>query len=147
MSCYRLLVGLLALYPAAAQSPEGAAKPVFEKICGTCHETKEVTMRRRTKTGWEQVVEDMVARGAEGSEEDLAAIVSYLAANYGRVNVNSASAEAMQQSLGLSAKDAQAIIAYRTKNGRIQDFEQLLKVPGIDLEKVREKRSRIAFAD
>jgi competence ComEA-like helix-hairpin-helix protein len=138
---------MLAIYPSLAQPQESSAKPVFEKICGTCHETKEVTMRRRTKTGWEQVVEDMMARGAEGSEEDLAAIVSYLAVNYGRVNVNTASADSMQQTLGLSAKDAQAIVAYRGKNGRIADFDELLKVPGIDADRVREKRPLIAFAD
>ena len=88
----------------------------------------------------------MVARGAEGSADDMAAIVTYLSAQFGRTNVNAASAEEISKTVGISSKDAQAIVTFREKNGKIQDFEQLLKVPGIDLDKIREKRSWIAFA-
>jgi competence protein ComEA len=129
-----------------AELPDAPGKAVFEKICGTCHPVKDVIARRRTRTMWEQVVEDMVARGADGSTEEMDAVVTYLSTQFGRTNVNAATAEEMAKSLTISAKDAQAIVAYREKNGKIQDFDQLLKVPGVDVEKIREKRSWIAFA-
>jgi len=128
------------------QLPDAPGKAVFEKTCGTCHDIKDVIARRRTKSSWQQVIEDMVARGAEGNEEDLAAVVSYLSSQFGKVNVNAAAVDEIQNSLGLSEKDARAIVAYRDQNGKIQDFEQLQKIPGIDVEKLREKRSSIAFA-
>jgi competence ComEA-like helix-hairpin-helix protein len=142
---------LLAVWPIAAaeyqaQLSDPPGKAVFEKICGNCHETKDVIARRRTRTAWAQVVEDMVARGAEGSADDMAAVVAYLSSQFGRTNVNAATAEEIVKSLSLSTKEAQAIVAYREKNGKIQDFDQLLKVPGIDGDKIREKRSWIAFA-
>ena len=146
---------ILAMWPAVAtggaaeyqaQLPDAPGKAVFEKTCATCHEIKDVIARRRTKTSWQQVVEDMVARGAEGSQEDLATVVAYLSGQFGRVNVNVAGVDEIQKSLGFSEKDARAIVAYREKNGKIQDFEELQKVPGIDAEKLREKRASIAFA-
>jgi competence protein ComEA len=73
-------------------------------------------------------------------------VVAYLSSQFGRTNVNAATAEEIVKSLSLSTKEAQAIVAYREKNGKIQDFDQLLKVPGIDGDKIREKRSWIAFA-
>lgn len=128
----------------AAQEPPPAN---FQKICGTCHEIKQVTARRQTKSAWQGVVEDMVARGAEGSEEDMAAIVQYLAANFGRLNVNTATAEQIQKTLGFTDVEAKAIVAYRQQNGKIENYEALQKVPGIDAEKLRQKRGWISYTD
>jgi competence protein ComEA len=148
------MASILAIWPLVTggaaeyqtQLPDAPGKASVEKICATCHEITEVIARRRTKIDWQQVVEDMVSRGAEGSEDDLAAVVSYLSSQFGKINVNAASVDEIQKSLGVSEKDARAIVAYREKNGKIQDFEQLLRVPGINVEKLREKRSFIAFA-
>ncbi len=118
----------------------------LEKVCGSCHAPEEVVARRRTRSQWEQVIEEMAARGAQGSAEEMAAIAGYLSAHFGRINVNAATAEEMSKALAISTKEAEAIVAYREKSGKIQDFEQLLKVPGIDAEKIRAKRSWIAFA-
>jgi competence protein ComEA len=128
------------------QLPAAPGKAVFEKTCAPCHEIKDVIARRRTKSSWLQIVEEMVARGAEGTEEDLTAVVSYLSSQFGKVNVNAAAVDEIQKSLGLSEKDSRAIVTYREQNGKIQDFEQLQKAPGIDVEKLREKRASIAFA-
>jgi competence protein ComEA len=142
----------LPLWPAAAaeyqaEMPDAPGKAALEKLCTTCHDIKDVVARRRTRTAWQQVVEDMAARGAQGSAEDMAAVVTYLYGQFGRTNVNLAAAEQISKSLEISEKDAQAIVAYREKNGKLADFDQLLKVPAIDLEKIRQKRSWIAFAE
>lgn len=91
------------------------------------------------------MIEDMVDRGAEGSDEDMAAVLSYLTTFYGRVNVNAASPEELEKLLGLSAKEAQAIVAYREQNGKINDFERLKKIPSVDADKLQAKRGWIAF--
>ncbi len=139
------LVSIAAGQDKKSNLPDGPGKEQLQRICSSCHELETVTAARRTKGTWQQTIEDMVDRGAEGSEEDMAAILSYLTTFYGRVNVNAASAEELEKSLGLSAKDAQAIVAYREQNGKINDFEQLKKIPGVDPDKLQAKRGWIAF--
>jgi competence protein ComEA len=100
---------------------------------------------RRTKTGWEETVSDMAARGASGSEEELSAIVRYLMDFFGKINVNVASAKDLEQFLGVEAKLAQTIVEYRDKNGKFKDLEGLKKVPGVSAEQLQQKRQLIAF--
>jgi competence protein ComEA len=129
-------------------APEDAkAKATLEKMCVGCHELDVVTATRRTQAGWQQNVEDMVSRGAEGSGQDGAAVVAYLTKFYGKVNVNTASQQQLQAVLELTDKEAQAIVAYRDRNGKIKDFDQLVSVPGVNAEKLKGNRSLIAFAD
>ena len=142
---------LFALIAAAGQDapgklPEGKGKAEVEKICISCHEAGTVLGIRRTRIGWERNVDDMVARGAEGSDEELETVVAYLTRFFGKVNVNTASAKELQSSLGFSEQEAQAIVAYREQNGSFKDFEQLKKVPGIGAEKLQAKRPEIAFS-
>ena len=125
--------------------PTARAKKV-RKICAGCHEIETVTGARRTKIGWQQNVEDMIARGAEGSDEDVAAVVDYLTKFFGKINVNTASVDDLVASLGLSRKEAQAIARYREQNGKFKDIEQLKKVPEMSAEKLEAQRSRIAFS-
>src|SRR5689334_949998 len=71
---------LLACSVHAQQLPDGAGKEATKKICGNCHEIATVISARRTRVAWEHMVEDMITRGAEGSDEDMEAVVSYLTA-------------------------------------------------------------------
>jgi competence protein ComEA len=140
-------VGRPAGPPSAGQRPAAlSGKEAVERICSNCHELETVTGARRTRIGWQRMVEDMAARGAEGSEEEFAAIVSYLTAAFGKVNVNTASAGELEKTLGISAGEAKAIVEYREKNGKIGSFEELAKVGGLSAEKLRPKRPLIAFA-
>ena len=61
-----------------------AGKALFEKTCITCHDATQATNMKRTKAEWERVVDDMVAKGANGTDQEMAAIVAYLTKNYGR---------------------------------------------------------------
>ncbi|HLK63989.1 MAG TPA: helix-hairpin-helix domain-containing protein [Bryobacteraceae bacterium] len=126
--------------------PDGKGKEQVKKICAGCHEMSTVTGSRRTKIGWQQNVEEMISRGAEGSDADMEAVVDYLTKFFGKLNVNTASAKELQSFLGLSDEEAQAIVTYREQNGKLKDFEQLTKVPGTNVEKLRAKRSLIAFS-
>jgi mono/diheme cytochrome c family protein len=63
----------------APQLPEAAGREVVKKVCANCHEIETVIASRRTRIGWERSVEDMIARGAKGSDDELDAVVEYLA--------------------------------------------------------------------
>lgn len=125
--------------------PDGPGKDGLEKVCSSCHELETVTATRRTKGAWQQTIQDMVDRGAEGSDEDMAAILAYLTTFFGRINVNAASAQELEKSLDLSTKTAEAIVAYREHAGKINNFDELTKIPGVDAEKLQAKRGWIAF--
>lgn len=140
------LIAALSLHAQTPETlPEGEGKKELKRVCATCHPVEQVVARRRTEKGWEQSIGEMIARGAKGTDDELDKIVTYLTANFGKLNVNAATAPEMEKVLGLSDKEAQAIVAYRERSGRIKDFEQLTKVPGVSPEKLREKRGWIAF--
>jgi mono/diheme cytochrome c family protein len=66
----------------AKQLPDGPGKEPLERVCSACHGPEMVMGRGLTKDGWTQVVQDMVQRGAQGSEDDFNQIVDYLAKNF-----------------------------------------------------------------
>jgi competence ComEA-like helix-hairpin-helix protein len=139
-------IGIVAAQEKKSNLPDGPGKDSLERVCSSCHELESVTAARRTKAGWQRTIDDMVDRGAEGSDEDMAAILSYLTTFYGRVNVNAATAQELEKSLDLSAKEAQAIVAYREHNGKIKNLDELKNIPGVDADKLQAKRASIAFA-
>jgi competence ComEA-like helix-hairpin-helix protein len=140
----------LALCPASILSqtvlPDAPGKDATQKICANCHEIDTVVSSRRTRIGWQRMVDEMISRGAEGSEDEMAAVVAYLTAAFGKINVNTASSTELQKILGISDKEAVAITKYRDQNGKYKNFEELEKTPGIVPEKLREKRTLIAFS-
>ena len=143
-----LAVACVAL-AAGSQSglPDGKGKDAFERACAGCHELDTATSSRFTRSGWEQTVGDMVGRGAELNDEQAADVVAYLTKNFGKVNVNKASAAQLRESLGLTEKDAQAIVAYREKNGDFKTLDQVKGVPGVDVAQLSKKAADIAFRD
>lgn len=159
----KLLIGLAALgcllaLPSSAQSslPDGPGKPLVDKICGACHLTTVLTQNRATKERWEEVVENMVAKGADGTDAELGQIVEYLAKYLGpkpakasapqsKVNVNKATGEELAKTLDLSQENAGAIVQYRAKNGDFKNLDDLKSVPGIDAKKIDEKKDSIEF--
>jgi competence protein ComEA len=87
----------------------------------------------------------MVAKGATGSDEDFDAILFYLISEFGRVNVNTATAEDIAVVLHLEPKDADRIVRFRNEHGRFGDFEALKKVPGIPVDSLAMLRDAILF--
>jgi competence protein ComEA len=126
--------------------PDAPGKEVVKKLCAICHEIETVVASRRTRIGWERSVEDMIARGAKGSDDEMDAVIEYLSTYFGKINVNTAPVDELEKSLGLSKVEAQSITTYRERNGKIKNFEELTKVPAVDVEKLQAKRNLIAFA-
>ena len=144
---------LLAAVPSPPSTPPqqsgGAANdpaaPLFTRMCATCHEAAKVTAVRRTSIEWEEMMNKMIERGAQGTEQEFETVFEYLVKYYGKVRINSAPADEIETILGLSKKDAEAIVAYRTANGPFKDFDALKKVPDIDVKTLEEHRDAVAF--
>ena len=143
-------LGFGAIHPVVAQSneqqlPAGPVKEKMVKLCVGCHEVDLVVARRHTRMEWEGVMEDMIARGTKGTEEELTALVEYLSKNLGKVNVNAATAKELEEALKIAERDAQAIISWREQHGKFKNFEEVRKVPGLDAAKIGEKRGWMVF--
>jgi competence protein ComEA len=154
-ACFVLLLGL-SLH-AQSKLPDGKGKELVQRECAKCHGLEGVVSARMTKERWGNVVDDMVSRGATGTDQEIDQIIDYLAANFGKqpartntaaspkINVNKASATELATALGVSDTDASAIVRYREKNGGIKDVDDLKKVPGLDAKIIDEKRDRLEF--
>lgn len=54
----------------------------MQKICSGCHAPEIVLGRHETRDGWEQIVSDMVNKGANGTDDEFDQIINYLATNF-----------------------------------------------------------------
>ena len=82
-----LLLAAVALAASAQQPPplpDGEGKKVVEKICLDCHGPETFTSKKHTKEEWDKVINDMVEKGAQGTEQELDQIVAYLAKYFGK---------------------------------------------------------------
>jgi competence protein ComEA len=135
----------------AQDLPAGKGKELVENTCGSCHGLDIVTAQHATKDGWASIVDYMVSRGASGTPAEIQTIVEYLAKNFpaaaAKTNVNKATSMDLQTQLALTAKDGDAIVKYRTDHGDFKDWDDLMKVPGIDTAKLTAKKDSIAFSD
>ena len=70
--------------PPAAKTelPPGPGREPFQRICSGCHSTSVATAEHRTPESWANVVDDMRARGANGSDDEMDKITAWLAENY-----------------------------------------------------------------
>jgi competence protein ComEA len=136
--------------------PEGEGKEVVIRMCNKCHGPAVFTKTRMGRVGWEDQVAAMVQQGAVGTEEEIQIVVDYMVKNFGRdskpkaaapekVNVNKATAKQLESALGLSAKEAEAMVQYREKNGNFREWGDLGKVPGVEVKKLDGKKAGIEF--
>jgi competence protein ComEA len=137
-------VWIAALTVGCAGAQDGRA--LLEQVCTKCHSLTATTAQHNSKDRWTEIVDSMVARGAEGTDEEFEKIVDYLTKNYGpRVAVNKAAAGELASALEIPGTTASAIVAYREKNGPFQTVEDLKKVDGVDAADLEKKKGRIDF--
>ena len=122
-----------------------AAEATIERVCVACHPFENIVKTRRTVREWNDQVTAMKGRGAPGTDPDFATIRKYLIRYYGIVRVNMAAADELTSVLGLSPKDAAAVVAYRTAHGNFTDLASLEKVEGIDKAKLEEQPEALRF--
>ncbi len=134
--------------PSGEGLPDGPGKDIMVRTCGVCHEPRRAASVRLTRDGWSSVIDDMVRRGAKGSDQDLATILDYLTTNFlgeapRPLNINSAAQIDFESVLELLRREAAAVVAYREKHGAFKSVDDLKKVPGLDFKKIDSKRDRI----
>jgi hypothetical protein len=66
--------------------PPGPAKAKVEASCYPCHSADILVQQRLTEKQWTATVEKMIRWGAEVKESDKAAMIAYLAKNFGPQN-------------------------------------------------------------
>ena len=143
-------LSLLLTVAAFAQLPDGPGKQETERLCSQCHELARALSLRQDRDGWQSTMDKMVTLGLQGKEDEMRAVVDYLAKNFPgealqKINVNSASSIELESGLSLKRSEAAAVIEYRTKNGPFKSLEDLKKVPGVPFAKFEAKKTRLAF--
>ncbi|MEO8481187.1 MAG: helix-hairpin-helix domain-containing protein [Acidobacteriota bacterium] len=137
-----MVAGALA---AAQPQAEDPGVPVFKRVCGNCHTPERIVASRRSADQWQEVIENMITRGAKGSDEELNTVFTYLMSHFGRVNVNRGEPEALSDVLGLTQADAQKIVEYRKAHGPFVDLDAVVAVPGIDVAKIKNQADALSF--
>lgn len=152
-SCALIVSIVLQAAPAPQDAPAGQPvalpdtpnTPLFVRMCSDCHDAGRVVARRRTVAEWEDTLRKMIEEGAEGSEKDFEGVFDFLVTNFGSVFINGARADDLVRVIGISKKDADAILAYRTAKGDFKDFEALKQVPDIDTTKLEAHKDALRF--
>ena len=126
---------------AAAANPDLQA---VNAVCGRCHTTAVFLNKPRSWDRWNDVFADMTQRGATGTDEQLERVTRFFLENLTLVNVNTSAAEELAGVLGVNVDVAQDIIARRQRQP-FSSIDQLRAVPGVNIEKLMERKSRILF--
>jgi len=138
--------------PASAQLPDGAGKDLIFKVCGGCHQAERSASVRLTREGWEEVIADMIKRGAKGSDEEFGTILEYLATHFlgdapRPLNINRATNVELESVAGLTRKEAAAVLAYLDKVGVCKSLDELKKIPGLDFKKIEARKDFVVCFD
>jgi len=115
-----------------------------QEVCGRCHTIAIFQNQPRSWDRWNDVFADMTRRGANGSDEQLARVTTFFLENLTLVNVNSSPREELEWVLGVTEDVAEDIIARRQRH-RFATIAQLRAVPGVDADKLEQRKSRILF--
>ena len=139
-------VATVALTAGQDNLPDGKGKEVLERMCTNCHGLDQVTANRYAKKFWGSVVDDMVSKGAEGSDDDVNLVISYLSRNFGKpVNINTATAKEIETGLSFTPAESELVVKYRTDKGMFKSFEELQKVSGLRADILDEQKKNIVF--
>lgn len=136
---------------ACAQTlPEGPGRAATIRVCGKCHSPERAASLHQRRSAWEDTIVKMIKLGAQGSDEELEAVLNYLSSHFatelpGPININKSRAVDLEAGLLLRRSQAIAIIDYRDKNGSFESIDDLRHVPGIDFQVIQSKKSRIIF--
>jgi competence ComEA-like helix-hairpin-helix protein len=143
---------LLLVVAAQAQKPEAspskapaANKEAFERVCGACHPTAMIS-GYRSEPDWRETVDKMIETGAKGSDEDLDRVIRYLARNWTRIDLNTASASQIAAVCGIKDADAEAVVKYRTEHGPFTAVADLKKVRGFEQIKLEEYKDKLVVS-
>ena len=61
-----------------AKLPPGEGREVVMRVCSKCHDPSNAAGQDLDAVGWKELVDQMAANGAQGSDADFDAIAAYL---------------------------------------------------------------------
>lgn len=165
-----MLVPILFLHLATSAAavpalPPGKGKAIVARTCKNCHALKVVTSKRATKEQWSALVDQMVSRGADLSDDEIDIVVNYLAKNFAlhsppaspakknflaqqdieSVNVNQASATELAAVLNLSPQQSREIVSYREAHAKFKNWRDVAAVPGLGSKEIKINKDRLRF--
>ncbi len=124
------ILGLaFALASHAQSTSEEQGRATFQRTCSPCHNTRRVTSHRLSHVGWENVVDNMISRGAKATPDEQEQIVRYLTANFGigrRAPKNAASKEQSAKS-GAGSVPAKMPLVPALDDSQIARAKQLIQ--------------------
>src|SRR5260370_15956332 len=142
--------GAVGVGHAAAQLSDGPGRSETVKLCSKCHAPEVVMSVRQDRAGWAATLRKMAALGAKGTSAEFSAALEYLATQFPatelpRVNVNTATAIALESGFALKPSEAAAIVAFRVADGPFRSFECVKTVPSLYVGLIRAKQERLAL--
>lgn len=149
----RTLIILTALFiaPLWAQEdlPDGPGKATVGRACTGCHGSEMFSGYYKTKEDWDSTISEMTDKGLTLSDADYNTILGYLSTCLGttptKIEINKLPACQLTRALGIPQKQADAIVAYREKNGDFKNLDAVKKVDGVDSAALDKKQASIAF--
>ena len=145
-----LVVCLGVLLRAQDDMPEAPGKALALRYCTNCHGADQFSSARKSGNDWDQTMAIMTEKGLTfSSDADYATVLGYLSTCLGtaakKININKAAACELTRILDISPDEANAIVAYRDKNGSFKDLDVLKKVEGVDPASLDAKKDAITF--
>ena len=129
--------------------PEGPGKPATVRVCTGCHGAEMFSSFHKSGDDWDRTITTTTEKGLAVTDSDYAAVLEYLAKNLGpippKININKAAAAELEKALAITAKQADAIVKYREKNGNFKDLDGVKKVEGVEAAAIDAKKDSIAF--
>jgi hypothetical protein len=132
------VVMLLGASAFAWQTPSD--EDTFQKVCSGCHSV-DLISDYISIAEWEETVDAMIDHGAKAKAAERAAVLRYLASHFGRVNVNTASAEEIAQVLDIPSDAAKNLVAHRP----YRNLDELRNAGAVPAAKLDGLRDHIAF--
>lgn len=139
-----------ALLRAQDDLPEAPGKAMTVQYCTQCHPSDMFSANRNNSNGWDQTMATMTDKGITwASDADYATVLNYLSTCLGpalkTININKAAACELTRMLGMSQQQADAIVAYREKNGDFKDLDGVKKVDAQDAAALDAQKDAITF--
>ena len=127
--------------------PAGPNRDVVVKVCKDCHPVTQITKRRESRARWSQLTEKMLGEGAQISDDEFEKVVVYLSVVLGKkIRINAATADDISDGLDIDEEAAAAIVKYRGDKGPFKEWKDLLKVPGVDTQRIEELKDNFDFS-
>jgi cytochrome c5 len=73
--------------------PDGKGKDVTKKICTGCHSVDMFATQRHTREEWSSVIDNMIAKGLDATDDQVETINTYLATYLGPASKKDSSAD------------------------------------------------------